>query len=106
MNPGISLGWFEWVSATQMVLVVLLVSLILGVGLRDYWQNHPSVSGLLFGAVASNIVDRVLFGAVVDWLNLPLLNLHNNLADILVVGILFFKVIPDLIFNKKSINQQ
>ncbi|MDQ3008114.1 MAG: signal peptidase II [bacterium] len=80
-NPGLSFGVGQESSR-----IVLTVILIVGVGvawkvLKQERQSAPIVAGLFFGGAVSNILDRVLQGAVIDWIPLFLLPLKNNLAD-------------------------
>lgn len=102
-NTGISFGFGDEMGSYVAILLVVLLTILLAWGLRDYWQNHLALAGIFFGAVFSNLLDRILYGAVLDWLALPVLNLRNNLADIAVVGVLLLKVAPDLFADKKGL---
>jgi lipoprotein signal peptidase len=42
---------------------------------------HPRVIGLFLGGAVSNIIDRVFFAGVRDWMTLPVLMVKNNMAD-------------------------
>lgn len=99
-NRGISFGLAESSGSLLTIGLVAFTSLALVIGLRQYWFEHQILAGIFFGAVVSNLVDRLIYGAVIDWLAVPFLNLHNNLADIIVVSILVFRVAPDLILKR------
>ncbi len=79
INQGISFGWRpagEWLTIGLLAVVGLLLILA-----QRYWRRAPNTSGLFFGGVFSNLLDRFFFGGVRDWLPLPGLGLYNNLAD-------------------------
>jgi len=80
-NTGVSLGLFTLVP--RMFLTVALLALLIGVALifRSIWQQIPLASGLFFGGGISNLLDRLIAGGVRDWLPIPLMTIHNNLAD-------------------------
>lgn len=102
-NAGISFGFCDEMGSYVAILLVVLLTALLTRGLLDYWQNHLIIAGIFFGAVFSNLLDRILYGAVLDWLALPILNLRNNLADIAMIGVLLLKVAPDLLADKKGL---
>lgn len=79
INQGISFGWLQ----TGLGLtggVVVLVGVLVWLTFR-HWQQSPLAYGLFFGGVKSNLLDRLCFGGVRDWLPIPLVGLYNNVAD-------------------------
>jgi signal peptidase II len=82
-NEGVSFGLLgnKWLSLAVMMLGLLVLARFLV--LKSWFQKYPISTGLLLGGAVSNFLDRLLFGAVRDWLPLPLLSLSlkNNLAD-------------------------
>lgn len=103
-NTGISFGLGSEASRVVSIFLVISIAGAVFFGLKNYWQKNLVLAGIFFGAVFSNLLDRVLHGAVVDWLIIPVVNLQNNLADIMIVGILLFKVLPDLMIKRKYEN--
>lgn len=85
INPGISFAWLA--TETQVLIIALTLFIIIGLGLGYgyFWAKHPMVAGLFFGGAFSNLIDRLLFGGVRDWLTMPIIGLRNNLADIAIV---------------------
>ena len=89
-NDGISFGilggvapW--WVLAAIGVAIVAVLSVWL-------WRSHSTILnvglGLLIGGALGNIIDRVRFGAVADFLDFHVAGYHwpaFNLADVAVV---------------------
>jgi signal peptidase II len=92
-NYGINFGLFAGdSSATRWILIgiaLLIVAFVL------YWlrkENFGRVglisAGILVGGALGNIIDRVLYGAVADFLNMSCCGLSNpfsfNIADIAI----------------------
>lgn len=85
INTGISFGIGEFTQSfvTTIVVSAVLV-LVLYIG-RNIWQRQPIVAGLFFGGALSNIIDRIVFSGVRDWLLVPGFSVTNNLADCAIV---------------------
>ena len=79
VNTGISFGLFSS-GITTIALMVVLVLIAVSYG-KVFFRMSPTASGIFFGASSSNLLDRVLFGGVRDFLPLPILGVQNNLAD-------------------------
>ena len=76
LNRGVSFGLmpgFLW------VLIGLLLMLILFLITRSKFNKQAL--GLFFGGAVSNLVDRIIFEGIRDWLPIPFISLQNNLAD-------------------------
>ncbi|MGR3503448.1 signal peptidase II [Pseudaestuariivita sp.] len=102
-NYGINFGLF---ASNQDVMRWALIALALGIVavvivwmLRDPPGKLGLISaGLLIGGALGNIVDRVLYGAVADFLNMSCCGIENpyafNVADITIFigafGLVFF----------------
>ena len=100
MNPGVSFGmlgsapqWVGWV----LVVFALAIVAALSIWLRGVTERLLAAGlGLVVGGAVGNVVDRVRFGAVVDFLDFYLAGWHwpaFNLADssiFLGVAILVF----------------
>src|SRR5699024_3763455 len=102
-NYGINFGlmagespWTRWV----LIAVALLIA-----GAVLWWVHHEPggkwqkiAAGLLIGGALGNVIDRILYGAVADFLNMSCCGLSNpyafNIADIAIfagaVGIVIF----------------
>jgi lipoprotein signal peptidase len=92
-NPDFSLGS---AFAPFPIMLALAGLGILIFGGYTAWQAHHRklpvwVPGLLIGGAVANLLDRLLFGAVHDWLYLP--KVVINLADVaVVVGLIGYLV--------------
>jgi signal peptidase II len=102
-NEGINFGLFSGGSDLQRWILVA-VSLVIA-GAVWVWVRHetgkPLVAlsaGLLIGGALGNVIDRILYGAVADFLNMSLPGWENpysfNVADISIfagaVGLILF----------------
>jgi signal peptidase II len=111
-NPGGAFGLMADLSAGLRTIIFLFIS-SLAVGLIFYFynktpQSHPWLAAafaLILGGAIGNLIDRIRFGIVVDFLDFYIGQLHwpaFNIADSAIsVGItifvfhLLFKKMPD-----------
>lgn len=100
-NPGGAFGFLSGMSAEFRGLLFVAVSLLaVGLILYFYWQTPVRQRllavglSLIFGGAVGNLVDRIRFGIVVDFLDLYAGELHwpaFNIADsAITVGVLIF----------------
>jgi len=89
-NKGINFGLFasdSWVGQAVVITIAVVVS-----GVLTWWNRGGGMllqaggSALMIGGALSNAVDRIVHGAVVDFINVSVPGLHNpfsfNAADI------------------------
>lgn len=89
LNTGISFGLFASEKTTVVLLIVLAVVLL--VVTRGLWKESPKISGLFLGGILSNLIDRIAYGGVRDWLLVPFVGLYNNIADwAIIVAVIFW----------------
>jgi len=100
-NPGGAFGFLSGMSAEFRGLLFVAVSLLaVALILYFYWQTPVRQRllavglSLIFGGAVGNLVDRIRFGIVVDFLDLYAGELHwpaFNVADsAITVGVLIF----------------
>ena len=100
-NTGINFGLFSgnhdymrWI----LVLISIAICLLLLFWARNLKGNVvPILIGLVIGGAIGNVIDRIRFGAVVDFLNMSCCGIQNpyifNLADIFVfIGLILLVV--------------
>lgn len=87
-NSGISFGWFAINQVLLSIILVTIVVAVLAIGSRSRWIVQPYLAGVFLGGVLSNLLDRLIWGGVRDWLPIPVVNLRNNLADWSIVIVL------------------
>jgi signal peptidase II len=90
-NYGINFGLFAQASDTVR-WVLIAVALVISGGVLWWIRKEPPgrwglvAAGLLIGGALGNVVDRVVYGAVADFLNMSCCGIENpyafNIADI------------------------
>ena len=102
-NTGINFGLFSDSPAAAKWVLIALAVLICGFVLHWVRKDPPGpvgmlCAGLLIGGALGNVIDRLLFGAVVDFLNMSCCGINNpyafNLADVWIfagaIGLILF----------------
>lgn len=101
-NPGISFSLLGDLGAQVRVPLLVGVSLVAVALIARYWWRHRSVLPrvvdgafvLILAGAAGNLIDRVLFGTVTDYLHFRFFEVSffvNNLADIYIsVGVVAY----------------
>ena len=92
-NSGIAFGLF---SENPWIKLVIGLSVFMGLVFYLMFKRHSLALILLFFGTVSNLIDRIRFGAVVDWLAVPGLPLRNNLADWMIVVSLVWIFLAEL----------
>jgi signal peptidase II len=100
-NTGINFGLFSG-SHDYMRWILVLISIAICLFLLFWARNLkgnvvPILIGLVIGGAIGNVIDRIRFGAVVDFLNMSCCGIQNpyifNLADIFVfIGLILLVV--------------
>ncbi|WP_223429062.1 signal peptidase II [Tateyamaria pelophila] len=100
-NRGINLGLFgDGVSVWFLIVIALAIC----VGVLYWVMRHPQPrlakagAGLLIGGALANVFDRLIYGYVLDFLNMSCCGINNpfvfNVADIFIfagaLGLVFF----------------
>ena len=92
-NTGINFGLFgEGGAASRWIMIAIALAIS---AMVLAWVREPGTSrlarvsaGLLVGGALGNVIDRVLYGAVVDFLNMSCCGIDNpyvfNIADIAI----------------------
>ena len=88
-NSGISFSFLEGISVVWISALAVFVMLMFMFFFRQAMSIVPAQVGLVIGGGISNLLDRVQYGAVRDWLPIPGMNVSNNLADwFILIGLL------------------
>jgi signal peptidase II len=88
-NPGGAFGVLPAAPAFFVVASAAVLVLIVGF----YFRGRPSARlmnlalGLIAGGTAGNLADRLLFGQVIDWLDLRIWPVFNIADTALIVGL-------------------
>ena len=102
-NKGINFGLFEGDSVAQ-AYVLTAISIVISIVFFIWLRNVTSflmhiLTALVIGGALGNAIDRLLYGAVADFINITCCGLRNpysfNLADVFIfiglIGLLVFK---------------
>ena len=102
-NKGINFGLFEGDSVLQ-AYILTAVAVVIAIVFFIWLKNSASLIiqllvSLVIGGALGNAIDRLMYGAVADFINVTCCGLRNpysfNLADIFIfmglVGILIFR---------------
>lgn len=103
-NNGINFGLFSSDSPwTRWILIGIALLICIGV---LYWVHREAprhagllAAGLVIGGALGNVVDRVLYGAVADFVNMSCCGLNNpfafNVADVSIfLGVVLLVFLP------------
>ena len=102
-NHGISFGMFSDPEHDYTPFILIAVACIISaILLRWMWKSvrlkEALAIGLVIGGAMGNVIDRVLYGYVLDFLNMSCCGFRNpysfNIADIFIfagaIGLVFF----------------
>ncbi len=95
-NHGISFGWLSQLPTQVVTMGLVFIAVWIAYGLRREWQRNQLVAGLFWAGAISNLLDRILFGGVSDWITLPYVEIKNNLADFYLFIALLLLFIKEL----------
>ena len=102
-NKGINFGLFEGDSTVQayiLTAISIIISTVFFVWLRNSTRFLMQIlASSVIGGALGNAIDRLLYGAVADFINVTCCGIRNpysfNLADVFIfiglIGLLFFK---------------
>jgi signal peptidase II len=88
-NTGVAFGFFSGGGALVLVFTLLALAVLIG-----YFLLHPTrpwlwiPTGLLIGGALGNLLDRLLHGAVTDFIKLPLWPAFNIADMSITFGVL------------------
>lgn len=91
-NEGVNFGLFAGQEASRWLFVAIACGIAAWVWLWVRREAQPAAAqlsaGLLIGGAIGNVIDRVAYGAVADFLNMSCCGIRNpfsfNLADVAV----------------------
>lgn len=92
-NRGINFGLMAGNdSSNQFILAgiaIVVCAVMATILLGKRRRSHAVAGGMIFGGALSNVLDRLTFGYVFDYINTPVLGMNNpfsyNIADIFIV---------------------
>ena len=104
INQGFSFGFKLW-SAEATTIFLILMWFLMGCILLTKYKDKSLFIGLFLGGGLSNIIDRLFWGGVRDWISWPVTLLENNLAD-LAIAIGLGGLLIELWFKKSPAKEK
>ena len=108
-NRGAAFGILQHRRALFIILTLIVILILLLYLIRNYFSLSVYAKiafALLIGGAIGNLIDRIRFGYVVDFISFRLFNIYNfpvfNIADISIV-ISTFIIILMVLFDKFDI---
>ncbi|MCV2508794.1 MAG: signal peptidase II [Candidatus Lightella neohaematopini] len=111
-NKGIIFGLLSNNILISYVLPILIISIILFLIIELYFFNKNKLLDIAYTLIISgacgNFYDRIKYGAVVDFININILNINLpifNIADVnIFLGVIFI-IINNIYMKYKNINK-
>jgi len=114
-NPGVVFGSFSSFNGIDKFLPLILVIFLVGLFLYSYFFVKERLKliclGLIFGGGTSNLIDRLVWGKVLDFVDLHFKGYHwytFNIADLAitlgVIGFLFLGIKNQKVEGKANVS--
>ncbi|MCV2518543.1 MAG: signal peptidase II [Candidatus Lightella neohaematopini] len=111
-NKGIIFGLLSNNILILYILPILIISIILFLIIELYFFNNNKLLDIAYTLIISgacgNFYDRIKYGAVVDFININILNINLpifNIADINVFLGVIFIIINNIYVKYKNVNK-
>jgi signal peptidase II len=91
-NTGASFGMLQGQNAVLIVVSVIVGALILWRKKLAPWKGGPVLCGLILGGLLGNLIDRVYFGSVLDFIQVgwwPAFNIADSALTLGVIGLVY-----------------
>jgi len=89
-NTGISFGLFKGHNILFLLLSILVFILLLFIFIRD--KKYAIQLSLIMGGIVGNVIDRIILGYVVDFIDIavwPVFNIADTAISVGIVWLLF-----------------
>ena len=97
INKGVAFSMFSFLGKNLKYIQLALILGLVGYFFKEkIFSKHPILSGILFAAAFSNLLDRFLRGGVVDYVywhcgfNFAIFNFADVIIDFSILGFLYF----------------
>ena len=107
-NTGIAFGLFSFsenylYNLLTFVIVIVIIIVIFMIFISKDFKKYPLL--MILGGALGNLVDRIFFKAVPDFIDFHIQNLHwfiFNVADIFISLGIIFMILLEIIANNKN----
>lgn len=97
INKGVAFSMFSFLgSSLKYIQLFLILALFVYFIKEKIILKHPILSGILFGAAFSNLIDRFVRGGVIDYVywhcgfNFAIFNFADVMIDLSILGFAYF----------------
>jgi len=88
-NPGAAFGLFPNATMLLIIVALLVSAILLWLGRQGFDRRRIAIAmGMMLGGAVGNLLDRVRFGAVTDFIDLKVWPIFNFADTALTVGAL------------------
>lgn len=108
-NPGVSFSMFSGYGGITPYVLVIIALIIVAIFSRWMWRAETNFHGLCYalviGGALGNVIDRLRFHAVIDFLDFHIYGYHwpaFNVADMSIVVGIALLIIVSLFFDIKT----
>ena len=107
-NTGIAFGLFSFsenylYNLLTFVIVIVIMIVIFMIAISKDFKKYPLL--MILGGALGNLVDRIFFKAVPDFIDFHIQNFHwfiFNVADIFISLCIIFMILLEIIDNNKN----
>ena len=97
INKGVAFSMFSFLGAYLKYIQLLIILFLFGYFIKEkIISKHPILSGILFAAALSNLLDRFIRGGVVDYVywhcffDFAIFNFADVMIDFSILGFFYF----------------
>lgn len=88
-NTGAAFSFLESNNTVLIIITLLILSIIIYLIVKDKFNHYEKiVISIIMGGIIGNLIDRIIYGGVIDYLSFKLFNSYMpifNFADIVIV---------------------
>jgi len=97
INKGVAFSMFSFLGENlKYIQLILILGLLVYFFKEKILTKHPFISGILFGAALSNLLDRFIRGGVIDYVywhcgfDFAIFNFADTMIDLSIILFMYF----------------
>lgn len=105
-NPGAAFGLFPNSTSLLIVIAILVCVLFIWIGRQGFDRRRIAIAtGMMLGGALGNLIDRVRFGAVTDFIDIRVWPVFN-IADTALTSGAFLLLVWGILLSEKSAGEK
>jgi len=88
-NTGSAFGIFKGMNLVLIMLSAIIAAILLHYLIKTESKNERFLISLILGGTAGNLIDRIAYGSVVDFIELPKWPVFNIADSAISIGVIF-----------------